>query len=109
MQDKTWYSILGLDAEPLFLQDDMLKWSMYSCLSATQAFWFQKKVIQTHLFSFEKGAHYSISNMGGKASNLKFNLGLYVILNKRLKTLAVSFKFIKFYTLDSFEIFCIET
>ena len=24
MQDKTWYSILGLDAEPLFLQDDML-------------------------------------------------------------------------------------
>ena len=25
MQDKTWYSILGLDAEPLFLQDDMLK------------------------------------------------------------------------------------
>ena len=26
MQDKTWYSILGLDAEPLFLQDDMLNW-----------------------------------------------------------------------------------
>ena len=25
MQDKTWYSILGLDAEPLFLQDHMLK------------------------------------------------------------------------------------
>ena len=25
MQDKTWYSILGLDAEPLFLQDDMLR------------------------------------------------------------------------------------
>ena len=25
MQDKTWYSILGLDAEPLFLQDGMLK------------------------------------------------------------------------------------
>ena len=25
MQDKTWYSILGLDAEPLFLQDTMLK------------------------------------------------------------------------------------
>ena len=25
MQDKTWYSILGLDAEPLFLQDRMLK------------------------------------------------------------------------------------
>ena len=24
MQDKTWYSILGLDAEPLFLQDHML-------------------------------------------------------------------------------------
>ena len=24
MQDKTWYSILGLDAEPLFLQDTML-------------------------------------------------------------------------------------
>ena len=24
MQDKTWYFILGLDAEPLFLQDDML-------------------------------------------------------------------------------------
>ena len=24
MQDKTWYSILGLDAEPIFLQDDML-------------------------------------------------------------------------------------
>ena len=24
MQDKTWYSILGLDAEPLFLQDRML-------------------------------------------------------------------------------------
>ena len=24
MQDKIWYSILGLDAEPLFLQDDML-------------------------------------------------------------------------------------
>ena len=24
MQDKTWYSILGLEAEPLFLQDDML-------------------------------------------------------------------------------------
>ena len=24
MQDKTWYSILGLDAKPLFLQDDML-------------------------------------------------------------------------------------
>ena len=24
MQDKTWYSILRLDAEPLFLQDDML-------------------------------------------------------------------------------------
>ena len=25
MQDKTWYSILGLDAEPLFLQDRMLR------------------------------------------------------------------------------------
>ena len=25
MQDKTWYSILGLDAEPLFLQDHMLR------------------------------------------------------------------------------------
>ena len=25
MQDKIWYSILGLDAEPLFLQDDMLR------------------------------------------------------------------------------------
>ena len=25
MQDKTWYSILGLDAEPLFLQEDMLR------------------------------------------------------------------------------------
>ena len=24
MQDKTWYSILGLEAEPLFLKDDML-------------------------------------------------------------------------------------
>ena len=24
MQDKTWYSIFGLDAEPLFLQDHML-------------------------------------------------------------------------------------
>ena len=24
MQEKTWYSILGLDAEPLFLQEDML-------------------------------------------------------------------------------------
>ena len=24
MQDKTWYSILGLDAERLFLQDHML-------------------------------------------------------------------------------------
>ena len=24
MQDKTWYSILGLDAGPLFLQDHML-------------------------------------------------------------------------------------
>ena len=24
MQDKTWYSILGLDAKPLFLQEDML-------------------------------------------------------------------------------------
>ena len=24
MQDKTWYSILGLDTELLFLQDDML-------------------------------------------------------------------------------------
>ena len=24
MQDKTWYSILGLDAEPLFLQEGML-------------------------------------------------------------------------------------
>ena len=24
MQDKIWYSILGLDAEPLFLQDHML-------------------------------------------------------------------------------------
>ena len=24
MQDKTWYSILGLDAEPLFLPDHML-------------------------------------------------------------------------------------
>ena len=28
MQDKTWYSILGLDAEPLFLQDHMLKKGM---------------------------------------------------------------------------------
>ena len=29
MQDKTWYSILGLDAEPLFLQDHMLNgWSL---------------------------------------------------------------------------------
>ena len=27
MQDKTWYSILGLDAEPLFLQDHMLRMS----------------------------------------------------------------------------------
>ena len=24
MQEKTWYSILGLDAEPLFLQEGML-------------------------------------------------------------------------------------
>ena len=30
MQDKTWYSILGLDAEPLFLQDRMLKWNSNS-------------------------------------------------------------------------------
>ena len=32
MQDKTWYSILGLDAEPLFLQDHMLKdlWAFFT-------------------------------------------------------------------------------
>jgi hypothetical protein len=30
MQDKIWYSILGLDAEPLFLQDDMLKKNSYA-------------------------------------------------------------------------------
>ena len=34
MQDKTWYSILGLDAEPLFLQDHMLNFFLhYSALS----------------------------------------------------------------------------
>ena len=29
MQDKTWYSTLGLDAEPLFLQEDMLRIIFY--------------------------------------------------------------------------------
>ena len=40
MQDKTWYSILGLDGEPLFLQDGMLKvftasWDNFSGLYGT--------------------------------------------------------------------------
>ena len=38
MQDKTWYSILGLDAEPLFLQDHMLN----SCL-------LQKKIQKSNI------------------------------------------------------------
>ena len=31
MQDKTWYSVLGLDAEPLFLQDTMLRHCTFPC------------------------------------------------------------------------------
>ena len=33
MQDKTWYYILGLDAELLFLQDDMLNETFETIIS----------------------------------------------------------------------------
>ena len=45
MQDKTWYSILGLDAEPLFLQDDMLR-CMFILL-------FQVRHVFFHIFKLD--------------------------------------------------------
>ena len=39
MQDKTWCSILGLDAEPLFLQDNMLKKYILSKISLFLGQW----------------------------------------------------------------------
>ena len=49
MQDKTWYSILGLDAEPLFLQDHMLSIYIYNCFIYKYIF-LNKKFHSTVLF-----------------------------------------------------------
>ena len=39
LQRKTWYSILGLDAKPLFLYDDLLKTTELSCMQKDMYLW----------------------------------------------------------------------
>ena len=60
MQDKTWYSILGLDAEPLFLQDDMLK--KFSYFVKLWTVWNKTKIHHVKcikLYIFITGKHFN--------------------------------------------------
>ena len=74
MQDKTWYSIFGLDAEPLFLQDDMLRksdviWECFLTYISNSTFTFTRS-ITTMLYLVTRYCSILVCRLIGIARNL---------------------------------------
>ena len=67
MQDKTWYSILGLDAEPLFLQDHMLKTVTVNFVVNTVLFDTElcllRNLLEQSLFLYQFQVHLAIERL----------------------------------------------